>query len=474
MIELGLGTTERELTLDSLPVEGRLPAWLEGTLLRNGPGAFTVGEQSYRHWFDGLAMLHRFSFQQGRVSYANKFLESRAYREAKETGRIAYSEFATDPCRSLFGRVMAVFQPKISDSAKVNLTEAAGRFMALAETPLQIEFDPDTLKSVGVFNYEDRLVGQMTTVHPHFDYERDEMLNVVTRYNRVSQYRLYRVAGGGAPQRAGHLSVNRPAYMHSFGMSQNYVILTEFPLVVNPLSLLLWLRPFIENFYWAPQRGAPFWLMNRHTGEVVARFESDPFFAFHHVNAFERGNELIVDLVAYPDAGIIQAFYLNRLKDTASQLPLGHLRRYRLPLAGHERSRRVDYELLSDANLELPRFDYRRHNMDAHYRYVYGVSVRPEAHRSFYNQLVKIDLQSGRSWRWFEPDSFPGEGVFVGAPARKAEDEGVVLSVVLDGRAQSSYLLVLDAQTFEERARARLPHPVLFGYHGDYFAASSK
>ena len=36
------------------------------------------------HWFDGFAMLHRFSFADGDVSYANRFLESRAYRAARD------------------------------------------------------------------------------------------------------------------------------------------------------------------------------------------------------------------------------------------------------------------------------------------------------------------------------------------------------------------------------------------------------
>ena len=56
------------------------------------------------HWFDGLAMLHRFGFADGQVSYANRFLESKAYRAARRPGEITYSEFATDPCRSLFQR----------------------------------------------------------------------------------------------------------------------------------------------------------------------------------------------------------------------------------------------------------------------------------------------------------------------------------------------------------------------------------
>ncbi len=334
----GFGENE-ELTLDRLPISGSLPEWLSGTLLRNGPGTFRVGQQRYRHWFDGLAMLHKFSFGNGQVSYANKFLHNKSYTEAQESGRIAYSEFATDPCRSLFGRVMSVFSPQITDSAKVSLTKIADRFVALAETPIQVEFDPKTLEMAGVLKYEENEVGQMTTVHPHHD--AGTMYNVVTRYHAISHYRLYGLMGSTQAKLIGQMPTTRPAYMHSFGLSQNYAILSEFPLVVNPIHLLLWLRPFIENFRWQPERGTPFWLLNRHTGEKVGRIDSDPFFAFHHVNAFEQGDELVVDIVAYPDDGVISAFYLNRLAEPDSEIPFGELRRYRLPLRGpHQKSPR--------------------------------------------------------------------------------------------------------------------------------------
>ena len=117
--ELGFETLERETRIEALPVEGEIPEWLGGSLLRTGPAKFEVGTRGMSHWFDGLAMLHRFGFAGGRVSYANRFLESRAYRAAAETGEISYSEFATDPCRSLFKRAMSLFRPALSDNGNV-------------------------------------------------------------------------------------------------------------------------------------------------------------------------------------------------------------------------------------------------------------------------------------------------------------------------------------------------------------------
>jgi len=58
--------------------------------------------------------------------------------------------------------------------------------------------------------------------------------------------------------------------------------------------------------------------------------------------------------------------------------------------------------------------------------------------------------------------------VFVAASHAKDEDHGVLLSVVLDGRKGNSFLLVLDAHSLEELARAEVPHHIPFGFHGQF------
>jgi len=160
----GFDSLSEETHIEGLPVTGALPSWLEGSLIRTGPAKWEVGDRTMNHWFDGLAMLHRFSLEDGQVSYANRFLETKAYRAARDTGRITYSEFATDPCRSLYQRVTAMFSPKLTDNANVNLVQLGERFIAMTETPIPVEFDADTLGAAGVaYN----VPGQLTTAHPH-------------------------------------------------------------------------------------------------------------------------------------------------------------------------------------------------------------------------------------------------------------------------------------------------------------------
>lgn len=51
------------------------------------------------------------------------------------------------------------------------------------------------------------------------------------------------------------------------------------------------------------------------------------------------------------------------------------------------------------------------------------------------------------------------------------EDDGVVLSIVAAAEG-GSFLLVLDAKSFEEVARAQLPHGIPHGFHGCFVPAN--
>ncbi len=459
---LGFQSLETEIVADSLEVEGTLPAWLQGSLIRNGPAKYDLGERTVNHWFDGLAMLHRFAFADGDVSYRNRFLESRAYRAATETGEISYSEFATDPCRSLFKRVQSVFSSKISDNANVNITRLGEEYVAMTETPMPVIFDAATLAAAGATS---PAPGQHTTAHPHLDRETGEGIFYATKFGPRTSYRLYTRNGTEAQRQIAKLAVSRPAYMHSFGITERYAVLAECPLVVNPPEIPLSGRPFIENFRWRPERGTRFIVFERHTGEVRAQVRAEPFFCFHHVNAFEEGGELVVDLTAYEDDEIVRSFYLDGLRGASVKFPRAELRRYRLPLDGGDARRETIAE-----GFELPRINYRLCN-GRPYKYVYGNYGPVGESGTFLTTIQKGNVITGAVSDWSEPGCYPGEPVFVAAPGAAAEDEGVLLSVVLDAERQTSFLLVLDAQDLGEIARARVPHAIPFGFHGQFMRA---
>ncbi|MEJ2855597.1 MULTISPECIES: carotenoid oxygenase family protein [unclassified Saccharothrix] len=458
----GFRSLDREVALD-LEVRGELPDWLSGTLVRNGPARFEAGERTFRHWFDGQAMLHRFAFAGGRVAYRNRYLDTPALRSADD-GRISYGEFATDPCRSIFGRFFT--RPRLTPNANVNvlLGDTEGDW-ALTETPIAVEFDPDTLATVGLSGRDHAIPGQVTTAHPHVAPVTGDLVNYLLQFGRRSVYRIYRQRGRVREVLA-ELPTDRPGYLHSFAVTERHVVLVVFPLVVNPLSFLLRGKPFIENYRWRPELGTRFVVFSQEDGALVADHRTDAFFAFHHINAHDAEGRVVVDICSYPDAEVVDALYLDRLRGE-TELPLPYPTRYEVDLtSGAIHSRR-----LSEEAMELPRVSYRAHN-GREYRYAYGVSAHGGSRRDFFNQLVKVDVRSGRTLRWHEAGRYPGEPVFVAAPGAAREDDGVVLSVVLDGATERSCLLVLDAATFAELARAEVPHAIPFGFHGQFTSRS--
>lgn len=465
----GLTSLREELNRVPLSLHGNLPTWLTGTLIRTGPAQFELPEQAYRHWFDGLAMLYRFDFQADQVVYTNRCLHSQTFQHNQAKRQLTRGEFATNPPRSLWQRFTSLFSgPPSTDNGNVNITVLANQPVAVTETTVPVAFDPETLHTLGHFAYQDHLAGQTTVAHPHFDFSRQTLFSYQTAFGRDCTYNFYSMNMDSASrQLISAVPVQEPAYMHSFGMSENYLILSEFPLVVNPLRLAttaLHNTPYIENFRWQPERGTRFRIIRKDNGEEVSTCITEPFFAFHHINAFERDGEVVVDLSTYPDAKIIQNFYLDHLREGIDPNIHGRCQRYFLPLTGGE----ATSETLSSAQMEFPRINYRHYNSQP-YRYAYGGDSRSAG--DFINQLAKVDVQERKTSIWHEDHCYPGEPVFVANPDGVAEDDGVLLSVVLNRDRNQSFLLILDAQSMQEIARAEVPHTIPFNLHGQYFAA---
>lgn len=455
----GFADLDEEVALDSIELRGELPGWLEGSLVRVTPARFDLAGGHVEHWFDGLAMLNRFGFAGGRVSYASRFLQSRSYERAQR-GERGGQGFATDPCRAIFKRVQSIFSPDFSDNANVNLMRLGERYVAMTETPLPLEWDVETLATRG---HPWAAPGQITTAHPHQDRERGEAVNYAARLGPRSSYRVYATGADGDPRTVAEVPVREPAYMHSFSLTERYVVLAEYPLVVNPLRIALGSQSFIESYRWKPERGTRFRVIDRHTGAERITASAEPFFCFHHVNAWEDGGDVVVDLIAYDDASVISELYIDRLR-TGYTPQRSQLRRYRIPADGG----RAEGELLLDRAVELPRIDYARVNARS-YRVMYAAGIRPET-PDWMNELVRFDVCDRSLRTWHEDGCYPGEPVFVGRPGREREDDGCVLSVVYDSAAERSFLLVLDASSFSELARAKAPHHIPFGFHGQFFA----
>jgi len=460
---LGLRSLSEEVGPVDLPIAGRLPAWLDGALLRTGPGLFEVGESPYRHWFDGLGMLYRYGFEDGRVRYSNRLLRSKAFEAARSRGRVAYGEFGSVADTGVLGRLRRLVRGLgESHNANVSVITRADGVFALTETPTAMQFDPDTLATIGPRPFGDELNGQITTAHPHTDAERRVQINYLIEFGRRSVIHVFEHPLDGRERRViGSVPVDHPPYMHSFGMTDRHVVLVDSPYRVSPLRLRFSSKPFIANYRW--HRGEPtlFHLVDRADGTVTT-VEGDACFMLHQANAFDDGEAVTLDLCAYPDADIVHAFDLEHMRELGTKdVASSGLLRYRLPKSGGAAS--VE-EVFPDA-IDMPRINDGAAAARC-YRNLWAASKK-EPTSAFFDRIVRIDVVNGScAARWERENCFTGEPVFVPRPGGGREAEGLILSVIVDGASRRSFLVALDAETLEEIARADLPHVVPFHFHG--------
>ena len=150
-------TVSEQVKPTAANVQGSVPDWLKGSLLRNGPAMYEVGEEKYKHWFDGLAMLHNYTIESGQVTYCSRYLQSQAHEQAEARKSIVYAEFGTpvpqDPCKNIFARFFSYFvPPERTDNCSVSILLKGGNVYANSDSPFLIKVDPGSLQALSTYN----------------------------------------------------------------------------------------------------------------------------------------------------------------------------------------------------------------------------------------------------------------------------------------------------------------------------------
>lgn len=452
-------TTESETT--QLSFSGHLPSWLEGSLFRTGPSLFEIEGKKLNHLFDAMAKFYKLSFSGStqKVLFTSRFAHSDAYNKATSTGALATNEFGSSPERSKLQTFLQAFNFKATDNPNVNVFFMNQRFFACTETPFVTEFEPAKLETLGHLKLDDALKGQVSTAHPHFDFDTGKLFNFLIEYGPTSVYKLFSwKQGENKRQQIATIKTKNPAYLHSFALTKNYVVLVLGPLVVNPLELLFSGKPFIANFKWKPELGTSIYVIDTRDGSVTP-FESDSLFVFHHINASQVDNRIVVDLLAYKDASIVQDLYLDKLanKNNSPAMPL--VTRLSIDLA----SKKIKREVLTQKGIELPTINYKHSNSKA-YEHFFGIGENKSG--DFLNQIVKLSSSSGAiEASWHEPNCYPSEAIFVASPNLT---DGVLISVVTNIAQSNSFCLILDSRDLSELARIEIPHLIPFHFHGQF------
>jgi carotenoid cleavage dioxygenase-like enzyme len=433
---------------------GRPPEWLRGSVIRTCPAVFSTPGWASEHWFDALGAFFAFRVQpEPRLDW--RLLECESSVDAR-AGRARLASFGTPMRRPWWLRL---FQPvpRLTDNVNVNVQPFGPGLVAMTEAPRQAAIDPQTLAVTAWLRYEDDLRGPASSAHPLFDIERGLVVNVAQVFGPKPECLVYQHPRGELRREViGRWRAAELPYVHSFALTQRHAVLIAHPLLVRPRSMLWSDRPYIDHFRWLPERGTRLVVLERAGGEPRIA-ETDACFVFHVANAYDEGEEIVVDALAYPHPGVVHELRVERL----SQAPAAKPDYVRIRIA---RSGKASMERRLDQCFDFPAIHYSRVAGRRH-RYCWGVDPWTAQRLS---TLFKLDVETGAARRARFDDWMVGEPLFVAAPGGGREDQGVLLSVGSHLARDAAALFVLDAETLDVLARAEAEVSVPLGFHGTF------
>ncbi|MEO1707764.1 MAG: carotenoid oxygenase family protein [Pseudomonadota bacterium] len=447
-----------EVVSDELEVIGEIPTDLNGIYIRNTENPLHDAIGVY-HPFDGDGMIHAMTFAQGRATYRNRFVRTKSLLAEQEANRSLWAGIAANPKHSERPGWGARGDMKDASSTDVifHNGEILSTFYMCGEG---YRLDPETLETLGTAAY---VPPTGISAHPKLDPHTGEML--FFNYGKDAPYMHYGVVNAtGERTSLVPIELPGPRLPHDMAFTENYSILNDCPLFWDDELL----ARGIHSAQWHGHLPTRFAIIPRHgNANDIRWFEAAPTYVLHWMNAWEEGNEIILDGYFQDDPdpapldipGIDPRFgKLLANIDEHSFKPKLHRWRFNL-----ETGKTVE-ERLDDRTLEFGTFnpDYTGRRS----RYLYSTTTKPGWF--LFNGIVKHDLETGDSETlMFGENRFGSEAPFAPRPGAGAEDEGYLLSFITDLDTDQSECVIIDAQNVSAGPVARiiLPHRISSGTH---------
>lgn len=218
-----LAPVSTEVTATDLPVTGRIPEHLDGRYLRNGPNPVAEVDPATYHWFTGDAMVHGVALRDGKARwYRNRWVRTPAV------------------CAALGEPISARPHPRtgiIEGGPNTNVLTHAGRTLALVEAGVVNYELTDELDTVGPCDFDGTLHGGYTA-HPQRDPHTGELHAVSYSFARGHRVQYSVIGTDGHARRTVDIEVAGSPMMHSFSLTDNYVVIYDLPVTFDPMQVV--------------------------------------------------------------------------------------------------------------------------------------------------------------------------------------------------------------------------------------------
>jgi carotenoid cleavage dioxygenase len=452
---------------DLTVVEGEIPADLDGVYLRNTENPVHPSLKNY-HPFDGDGMIHVVGFRDGTAFYRNRFIRTDGLVAEEQAGHALWAGLAEPP---------AIAERPDGWGARRRMKDASSTDVIVHRGTALTSFyqcgdlyrvDPFSAQTLGKESWNGKFPFEWgVSAHPKVDDRTGEML--FFNYSKEAPYMHYGVVDE-KNDLTHYIDVPLPGprLPHDMAFTENYAILNDFPLFWEPEPLKR--GAHIARFHKdMPSRFAV--IPRKGQSSDIRWFEAEATYALHFVNAFEQGDEIVLDGFFQGDPEPADNGLGDKWQRAFRFLALdrmqSRLHRWRLNLV----TGLVREEQLSDSITEFGMMNGDFLGRD--YRYAYAATGKPGWF--LFDGLVKHDLVNRTEERF----SF-GEGVYGSETAMAprvggtGEDDGYLVTLISDMNDDSSYCVVLDAARIGDGpvCKLKLPERISSGTHSTWAPGS--
>ncbi len=455
-----------ELSYRLTGIEGEVPGFLRGTGYWNGPARFQRGGLRYRHWLDGDGMVAALRFDDGGVTFTNRFVRTNKWVAEEAAGRPLFRTFGTRFPGDRLVRGIALETP-----VNVSVYAYRGRLLAGGEQGLPWELDPLTLETRGPHTFDGALNALSPfSAHAKLDPASGELLNFgVSFASERPCLNLYRFDAAGALRSRRRVPLPYAASVHDFCVSTRHLVFYISPYVLDVRALAEEGRTLLESLSWQPELGSRLLVVDRESGEAVATIPLGGRYCLHTINASESP--------AMPERLTVDLIELDRpIYDEYQEMPnlfttVGEGRPVRLQVDLRRGSlvgrQEIDYPFAPD----FPAIDLHRAERPCDDFWMIGMSTTGRPGRKFFDQVVHGDWSHPERldvWQAPPGQYLAGEPLMAADPA--SERGGALLCPLFDAERRASRVLLFDAERVAAGPLAVLPlaAPVPPSFHASF------
>jgi carotenoid cleavage dioxygenase len=465
-----------EGVINNLEVIGEIPKHIDGTFYRVMPEPQFPAFIKNDPWFNGDGNISAFRVKDGYIDFMQRYVRTEKFVREAEARRALLGKYRN--------KYTDAVEFEVRSTANTNIVYWHGKLLALKEDSPPYALDPETLETLGLFDFDGQLPCMTFTAHPKFDPKTREMVCFG-----------YEAKGNGSPDicyysfdKSGKLAeltwMVSPVcgMIHDFGVTNNYVILPIIPL----LSDIERMKAGGEHWQW--ENDIPMYIgvlpRRKAKGSDVKWFEAPHGFAGHVANAYEDETGNIVLEMAYskdnvffwwpdkdgkgPQPGQAQCDFVRwNIDYNSNKLGLGEPERL---FRGDMEFPRIDDRIAFEKH-EHTFFCMMDHEAGSDMSFIAPVMGGGHPLSNGYGYYNNVTKEVNKYFAG--PRKMCQEPVFIPRSTDAPEGDGYLMALLNNYEEMCSELVILDtADLAKEIALVKLPVRLRPGLHGNWVDAA--